>query len=139
MWKYKCIYDQKESLLLCIFFLLIEWTLTIRCTCAELSFWFMPSKLIFWKGQNPCVCCIQTADNFLMQYAMEFIDKNNLLSSVAFSSGTDQGEMFSVMTKVQKYYSQIKTTSSSNQILLIAQNMDNLVKRSQESDDPTAK
>ena len=33
----------------------------------------MPSKLIVWKGQNPCVCCIQTADNFLMQYAMEFI------------------------------------------------------------------
>ena len=41
--------------------------------CAELSFWYMPSKLIVWKGQNPCVCCIQTADNFLMQYAMEFI------------------------------------------------------------------
>ena len=41
--------------------------------CAELSFWYMPSKLIVWKAQNPCVCCIQTADNFLMQYAMEFI------------------------------------------------------------------
>ena len=58
-----------------LYFLLdyIDWTLTIRCICTELSFWYMPSKLIVWKGQNPCVCCIQTADNFLMQYAMEFI------------------------------------------------------------------
>ena len=68
------VYTIKKNLYCLVFsFEFIEWTLTIRCTCAELSFWYMPSKLIVWKGQNPCVCCIQTADNFLMQYAMEFI------------------------------------------------------------------